>query len=244
MTLVWAYLAGTLTLINPCVLPLLPVTIAAAFQANRLGPLALAAGLVSAFVLVGFGVTAFGHLIGLDERLINRAAAVLMVAFGIVLLVPRAQLVLAAAASPLATRADARIGRGGAGVPAAGHGGLAAQFAIGALLGAVWSPCVGPTLGGAIGLAAAGESLGRAAATMAFFGAGVATVLLALAYGSRSAVGARRERLRALMPWAKPLMGGILLLVGLGVLAGVDKAIEIWLLDVMPVWLQDLSVSV
>jgi cytochrome c biogenesis protein CcdA len=237
MTYLWAYLAGTLTLINPCVLPLLPITVAAAFQASRLGPLALAGGLVAAFMVVGFGVTAFGHLIGIDENLINRTAAVMMMVFGGVLLVPKAQVFLARLATPLASGADARIGRD------AVAGGLTGQFAVGVLLGGVWSPCVGPTLGGAIGLAATGENLGHAAAVMFVFGLGVATVLLALAYGSREVVGARRERLMALMPYARPIMGVTLLVVGLVIFFHVDRMIETWLLDVMPVWLQDLSVA-
>lgn len=237
MTFLWAYLAGTLTLINPCVLPLLPVTLAAAFQASRAGPAVLAAGLVTAFMVVGFGITAFGHLLGIDEHVINRVAAWVMIAFGVILLIPRAQLLLARAATPLASGANTRIGND------VGGSGLAGQFAVGVLLGAVWSPCVGPTLGGAIGLAATGEDLLHAAAVMLVFGSGVASVLLALAYGSREVLGARRERLRAFMPWAKPVLGVTLVLVGLALVFGVDKAIETWLLDVMPVWLQDLSVS-
>ena len=115
---------------------------------------------------------------------------------------------------------------------------------MGVLLGAVWSPCIGPTLGGAIGLAASGEGLGQATVTMLAFGIGVSTVLMALAYGSRQAVSARRETLAAWMPWAKPLMGATLLVVGVAVLFHIDRMIEGWLLDLMPVWLQDLSVSV
>ena len=76
MTYVWAYLAGALTLINPCVLPLLPIIIAAAFQNSRLGPLALAAGLTLSFTVLGVGVTAFGHLAGIDDQTVSRAGAV------------------------------------------------------------------------------------------------------------------------------------------------------------------------
>ncbi len=226
-----------LTLINPCVLPLLPVVIAAAFQNSRLGPLALAAGLTVSFAVLGTSVTAFGHLLNVDADSVNRAAAVAMMAFGVVLLVPRAQIVLATLAAPLASRANAQL-------DARERAGIAGQFGVGVLLGAVWSPCVGPTLGGAIGLAASGEHLGQAAVTMLAFGVGVSTVLVALAYGSRQAVSARRERLAAWMPWAKPLMGAVLLVVGVAILFHIDRMIEGWLLDRMPVWLQDLSVSV
>ena len=237
MTYLWAYVAGALTLINPCVLPLLPIVIAAALQNSQWGPLALAAGLTLSFAALGVSVTAFGHLLGIDADSINRAAAVVMVGFGVVLLVPRAQAALATLAAPLASRANSRI-------DARERSGLAGQFGVGVLLGAVWSPCVGPTLGGAIGLAASGEGLAQATVTMLAFGIGVSTVLLALAYGSRQAVSTRREKLSAWMPWAKPLMGAILLVVGIAILFHIDRMIEGWLLDRMPVWLQDLSVSV
>ena len=237
MTLVWAYLAGVLTLINPCVLPLLPIVVAAAFQHSRHGPIALAAGLVLSFTVLGVGITAFGHLAGIDQAMVSRAAAVVMMVFGAVLLVPRAQVLLAGFAAPLAGSASARIDR----LEGAGAG-LAGQFAVGVLLGGVWSPCIGPTLGGAIGLAASGEGLGEAAITMFVFGIGVATVLIGLAYGSRQVVTSRRERLRAWMPWAKPVMGVALLVIGLAVFFHLERYAEAWLLDQMPIWLQDLSV--
>ena len=237
MTYLWAYVAGVLTLINPCVLPLLPIVIAAAFQNSRFGPLALAAGLTVSFAVLGVSVTAFGHLLSIDADSVNRAAAVAMMAFGVVLLVPRAQIMLATLAAPLASRANSRL-------DARERAGIAGQFGVGVLLGAVWSPCIGPTLGGAIGLAASGEGLGQATVTMLAFGIGVSTVLMALAYGSRQAVSSRRERLAAWMPWAKPLMGAALLVVGVAVLFHVDRMVEGWVLDLMPVWLQDLSVSV
>lgn len=237
MTLFWAWLAGVLTLINPCVLPLLPVIIAGSFQGSRHGPLYMAAGLTVSFAVVGVLVTAFGHLIGLDEELINRIAAVLLIVFGLVLLVPRAQALLASLASPLASGANQRMDgaqqRGGFG-----------QFYIGMLLGAVWSPCVGPTLGGAIGLAASGDGLLSAAFTMLAFGLGVSTILLALSYGSRELLDRRKDRLMRAMPWAKPVMGVAMLFVGLMILFHWNRAIDVWLLDHMPPWLLDLSVSV
>ena len=236
LTYLWAYLAGLLTLINPCVLPLLPIVIATAFQSARHGPIALAGGLIISFTVVGVGVTAFGHLIGLDAMFVNRAAAVLMIGFGVVLLVPQSQALLATVAAPLADGANARIDR-------IKDAGLTGQLFIGALLGAVWSPCIGPTLGGAVGLAAAGDNLAQATFTMLVFGLGVSTILLALAYGSRAVVGGRRERLMSAMPWAKPVVGAMLLLVGLAIFFHIDRAIEAWLLDIMPVWLQDLSVA-
>ena len=237
MTFIWAWLAGVLTLINPCVLPLLPVIIAGALQGHRHGPLYMAAGLTTAFTAVGVLITAFGHLIGLSSTSINTTAAVMMVMFGVVLLVPKAQERLATAAGPLASGANDTMNR-------VSSQGAPGQFAIGLLLGAVWSPCVGPTLGGAIGLAASGENLVQATFTMLAFGLGVSTILLLLSYGSRELLTSRRERMMRWMPWAKPIMGVALVLVGVSLLMQWNHAIDGWLLNIMPIWLQDLSVSV
>lgn len=237
MTFFWAWLAGVLTLINPCVLPLLPVIIAGSFQGDRHGPIYMAAGLTLSFTAVGVLVTAFGHLIGLDEQMINRIAAVLMIIFGVILLVPRAQEMLASATAPLASGANQKM------TGAQTKGGMG-QFYIGMLLGAVWSPCVGPTLGGAIGLAASGDGLLYAAITMLCFGLGVSTILLALSYGSRELLARRKDRLMRIMPWAKTIMGVAMIAVGLMLYFHLNRAIDSWLLDIMPTWLQDLSVSV
>lgn len=234
MTYLWAYLAGTLTLINPCVLPLLPIVVASAFQSSRWGPIALALGLTTSFAVVGVGVTAFGHVVGIDDRVINRAAAVLMIIFGAVLLIPRAQVALTRWVTPLASGANSHLDH-------IHTNGLTGQLVVGLLLGAVWSPCIGPTLGGAIGLAASGEGLVDATLTMFVFGIGVSTVLMALAYGSREVIIARRAALATWMPWAKPLMGATLLVVGVGIWFHIDRLIETWALNRMPAWLLDLS---
>ena len=236
MTFVWAYIAGALTLINPCVLPLLPIVIASAFQSSRYGPVALAGGLTASFAIVGVGVTAFGYLLGIDDHIVNRAAALIMIGFGVVLVLPRAQGWLSGFAAPLASGANDQLERGEG---ASGFG----QFGIGVLLGAVWSPCIGPTLGGAISLAASGADLVEATLTMLAFGIGVSTILIALAYGSREALSARKARLGRWMPWAKPVRGVTLMIIGVAIVFHCDRVIESWLLDIMPIWLQDLSVA-
>ena len=113
MDLLFAYLAGLLTLINPCVLPILPIVLASAVQVSRAGPLALAAGLSLSFVVLGVGVAAFGRALGLTPEVIAQAGAWLMVGFGVMLLVPRAASGLALATGGLATDAEdgsAKIG--------------------------------------------------------------------------------------------------------------------------------------
>ena len=103
----------------------------------------------------------------------------------------------------------------------------------------MWSPCVGPTLGAALGLAARGETLWRAAAIMAAFGLGSATLLLAAGYASRAVIG---QRLRLLQGGeaGRLVFGVLLLLVGALVATGGDKAAEAQLLARLPQWWIDL----
>lgn len=236
LDLFFAYGAGLLTLINPCVLPVLPIVIASSLQADGRGPLALAAGMGVSFVALGVGVTAFGAAVGLDQELVGQIAAVVMIGFGLVLLTPRLGQAFAGATAGVACQADVALN----GVDS---GGLRGQFLSGALLGAVWSPCIGPTLGGAIALASQRADLGWAAAIMAFFALGVATLITGLGYGAREALGARANSLRGVAERAKPVLGGALVLVGAAILLGLHHLAEAWLIQVLPYWLQDLSVA-
>lgn len=236
MDLVFGYLAGLLTLINPCVLPVLPIVLATALQAHRLGPVALAAGMSVAFVTLGLGIATLGQSIGLTADTLSDAAAVLMLIFGAILLVPRLNAGFAFATAGMAARADAGIDR-------VDRSGLGGQFLGGALLGAVWSPCVGPTLGGAISLASQGQNLVWAGAVMAAFAAGVSTVILALGYGARAALQRRRALMQRIAARAKPIMGVVFVAVGLMLMFRIHHMIQTWLITVMPYWLQDFSVS-
>ncbi|TYP84407.1 cytochrome c biogenesis transmembrane protein [Maritimibacter alkaliphilus HTCC2654] len=231
MELILAYGAGLLTLINPCVLPVLPIVLASALQAHRLGPVVLAAGMSLSFVTFGMLVSTVGYAIGLTEDTVATAGAVLMIGFGLVMLGPQANAVFASATAGLAARADG-------GIDSFDRTSLWGQFGGGLLLGAVWSPCIGPTLGGAIALASQGESLIRAFAIMVMFAAGVSTLILAIGYGLRATA------LRKFANVSRPVLGAAFLLVGFAILFRINHMIDAWLFSNMPAWLVDLSVSI
>lgn len=235
MDLVFGYLAGLLTLINPCVLPVLPIVLASALHGDRRGPLYLCAGMSVSFVALGLGLARLGPALGLFPETVERVAALVMVAFGLVLLVPALNTRFATATAGFANGADARIGRLDQSSPL----GL---FGAGAALGAVWSPCIGPTLGGAIALAARGEHLAQAAGVMIAFALGVSSVLLALAYGAQASIARRRGAMMALAQRSKPIMGAAFVVVGVAVWFRLHIALEEWALDTLPIWFSDLSI--
>ncbi len=236
MDIIFGYIAGLLTLLNPCVLPVLPVILITALNTHRLGPIYLCAGLCLTFVTVGMFVASLGPALGVDDILISRIASMVMIGFGLILLLPalsqRFTLVASTASNSLSTKTAGFDGQG-----------LNGQFITGALLGAVWTPCIGPTLGGAIALASAGNNLIWATLIMLAFALGVSTVILVLGALSRDALMRQRDRMQKLSQLARPIMGGLLVFIGLFLLLGFHYTIERWAIENLPYWFQDLSIT-
>lgn len=236
MELFFGFLAGALTLINPCVLPVLPIVLASALQSGRHGPLAIAAGMSLSFVTFGMLVATIGHSIGLTEDVLSQTGAVLMIVFGIVLLVPQLNEGFATMTAKFSSGADAQMNNLSTST-------LKSQFLGGMLLGAVWSPCIGPTLGGAISLASQGKDLLWVFAIMSSFALGVSSIVLALGYGTRQAIRSRQQQLRGIAERAKPIMGITFLIVGTMIFFKFHYVIEALLVNALPNWFLDLSTN-
>lgn len=231
-----SFLAGAASILSPCVLPILPILIASALSKHRLGTAALALGLALSFTVVGIFISTLGASIGLGTETLRRVAATLMVLFGVVMLSQRLQLAFATI--------SARIGSSGQHALASIKGeGLPSQFAIGLLLGLVWSPCVGPTLGAASTLAAQGRDLGQIALLMLVFGLGAGLPLLLLGGLSHATMMRIRGSLSSFGHAAKALMGGLFVILGTLILTGFDRKLEALLLSISPDWLTRLTTS-
>ena len=231
-----AFAAGILSILSPCVLPLVPIVLGAAVAAHPLGAVALAAGLALSFTGLGLLLAVVGFGLGIDAGMLRVAAAGIMVVLGAILLVPSWQARLAGAGSPVSAWADRHFG----GFATSGLGG---QFALGLLLGAVWSPCVGPTLGAASLLASQGQDLPKVALTMAVFGIGAALPLVLLGLLSRASLMGMRTRLMSAGKFGKGLLGAAFILIGAAIISGADKRIEAALVEASPQWLTELTTS-
>jgi cytochrome c biogenesis protein CcdA len=229
-----ALLAGSLTVVNPCVLPVLPFVLLGALERHPWGPVALAAGLVTGFSVLGLLLYGAGAAFDLSADTVRTAGALLLLVFGVVMLSAGLKNRLAAAGSRWTAPLDRLLDR------TALHG-IGGQFVAGGLLGAIWSPCSGPTLGAALTLAGQAGELPRAATILFAFGLGAAAPVVGLAYGSRRALNSRRAALARIGRIATPVMGVLLLAVALLVLSGLDKRVEAALLAVTPDWLVALT---
>lgn len=227
-------LAGVLSVLSPCVLPLVPILVGTALNTHRFGPYALALGLAISFTAVGVFIATVGASIGIDQEVFRNIAAVLLIIFGIVLLSSGLQEKFASATASIGGHGNNLLSK-------VSTDSLSGQFVLGLLLGVVWSPCVGPVLGATITLASQGASLGHVTLVMALFGLGAGLPLVLLGLLSRQAMMHVRNKLFTAGKIGKRILGVVLLSVGLLIISGLDKKFEAVIVSASPDWLISLT---
>lgn len=189
------FAGGVLTILSPCILPVLPFVFASTGQpfVRWIGPMLL--GLVIAFVSVSvIGVIGTEWVAEMTDVGRWGALAVLAVT-GVTLLSPRAATLLTGPVVRLGASVERRAIGGSREGPAAGYRPLIA-LTLGLATGLLWAPCAGPLLGIVIALAASRVAPGQSVALFAAFGLGAATALIvALAMGARLLAWFRRAGL-------------------------------------------------
>lgn len=223
--------AGGLTTLSPCVFPLLPLVLGGAVQRNKAAPLVMGLGMVLSFATIGVLIGLLGDVLNLSPEAVRSAVAVLLIAFGVVMLTPGLNERFTAFISPLASSANQVT----AGVDG---GSLRGALLLGALLGLIWSPCSGPLLGTALSLVASEGGAARGALILGLFGLGAALPLVAAAYASRAGFGRVRQWVLQHGESTKKIFAVLLLLIGTAILFGGDKWLETQVNERLPdAWL-------
>jgi cytochrome c-type biogenesis protein len=216
-----AFSAGVLTIAAPCILPMLPILLGVSVQdGNRLRPLFIALGFVTAFSGLAFLFGAFSSALGLSQETLRDGALVVLAVFGVLMVWPRPFQLLAARMSGLINRIDAVGARAGSG----NLGGLI----LGASMGAVWTPCAGPALGAILALVAGAQDPGRSALLLICYAAGAGLPMLAIAYGGQF-VAARACRLARYTYAVQRTFGVLIVLTAVAMYLQYDTLVTVWL---------------
>ena len=156
----------------------------------------------------------------------------MLIAFGLVMLVPVLNRGFTNLISPIATSANsASTGLDG--------GSLGGALMMGGLLGLVWSPCSGPLLGSALTLVASEGGALRGGLILGLFGLGAAIPLVMAAYASRAGFTRLRGWVLNHADTSKKIFGWLLMGVGVMILTGTDRWLEGQITNVMPeAWLK------
>lgn len=223
-----AFLAGALGIVSPCVWPLVPIMLASVSGSGWRGKFAIAAGLAVAFALAGGLLSWLLISLGLDPILYRGISAVMLLVVGIVLVVPKLSDILAVKLSRLVSNVDTQnqtLER------------VFGPFGIGLMLGFVWLPCVGPTLGAAIALASRGQDLLLSSLVMLSFGLGTAIALLLAATGLNKVLMSRPPAwFNYARNHGKKVLGGLLIILSIMVMTGFDLYLERISLAFIPDW--------
>jgi cytochrome c-type biogenesis protein len=227
--MVVAFVAGLLSFLSPCVLPLVPsfigfltgMTLPELGMRRRaafLHALLFIVGFSLVFILLGASATALGRTLAYYQVWLQRAGGVLIILFGL--------LCLGVLTAPgLLTERRFQLERKPVGYLGSALVGMA--FAAG------WTPCIGPVLGGILGLAATSQDVSRGMLLLAVYSAGLAVPFLLAAIAIESFFG-WFQRFRRFLPWVMRVSGVLLVFVGMLLLTGEFTRLAGWLQSLTP----------
>lgn len=227
-----ALLAGVISFLSPCVLPIVPPylaymsgvslndmsSVSAARRRAIVAALFFVMGLSTVFLLLGFTASAFGAFFLQNQILFSQISGVVVIVFGIHF--------LGIFRIPFLDR-EARMDAGDKGGSSFGAYLLGLAFAFG------WTPCIGPQLGAILSLAASEASVTRGTLLLGVYALGLGIPFLLAAMFMTRAVGVM-NRLKKHMKTIERVMGLLLLIVGIAMLTGAFSTFSFWLLETFP----------
>ncbi len=230
-----ALLAGILSFLSPCVLPIVPPYLAymtgvgvgglkSGERSAVLPALFFVLGLSTVFLLMGMAASAFGRMFLQYQDWLSRGAGAVVIILGLhflhILRIPILD-------------SEARLETGERGGGALGAYVLGLAFAFG------WTPCIGPQLGMILSLAATGGAMGRGTGLLAVYALGLGIPFLLSAIFINRAMGLM-NRIKPHLKLIERVMGVLLVVVGIALLTGAFPAFAYWLLETFP-WLARLG---
>lgn len=240
ISLLSALIAGALSFLSPCVLPLVPPYLCymagISVEQFRGGGAAVAAGssvrgnvLMSAlfftlgfatvFVALGAGASSIGLLLRQHLDVLSKIGGLIIVIMGLNFLgVFRIGLLAR----------EARFH--GSGKPAT----LTGAYIMGLAFAFGWTPCIGPVLGAILGIAASRETVGAGAGLLAVYSLGLA-IPFWIAAGFSGAFMSFLSRFRRHLGTVEKIMGGLLVLTGLAFIFGYISDMAIWFQQTFPI---------
>ena len=219
----FAFLAGVVTVLSPCILPILPIVLSGTVTGGKRRPWGIVTGFILSFTFFTLFLSAIVRATGVSPDVMRTLSVLIIGLFGVSLLIPRAQVWLEQVFSRLASKAPLGKQRQGFG------GGVL----IGLSLGLVWTPCVGPILASVISLALSGSVTGSAVVITLAYSLGTAIPMLGIAYGGRA--------LLQKVPWLvrntgiiQKLFGVLMILVALAIQFNYDRKFQAYVLTKFP----------
>jgi cytochrome c-type biogenesis protein len=225
LELLFAALAGILTIAAPCTLPMLPILLGASIgRSSHLRPAMIALGFVISFSVTALLLGAITRLFNFDPNVLREVASILLLGFGLLMLWP-------APFEWLSLRLNGWLDLGNS--SATQREGALGGLVLGTTLGLVWTPCAGPVLGSILTVIATSKDTAWASLLLIVYAIGAALPMLAIAYGGQ-AVTTRVRRVARIAPRLQQGFGIVVIAFALLSYLQYDTLIVAWLTGFYP----------
>lgn len=227
--LVFAFLAGIVTILSPCILPILPIVLSGSFLSGKHRPLGVIVGFITSFTFFAVFSFSLARALGLSTELLRNLAVLLLVFFGLTIFIPRFQLYL-----EILTSRFSSLGQGKK------RTGFTGGFFMGITLGLIWTPCVGPILASVLTLAATSNITLQLILITFSYSLGTALPLFFIAYGGKKAL-ATLPVLKKNAEKIQKIFGVLIIITALLIYFNIDRKFQTYILDVFPQYGQGLT---
>ena len=225
--LAFAFVSGVITILSPCILPVLPIVLSGGVGGGKARPFGVLAGFVVSFTVFTLALSAIVQALGIPVDALRIVAVVLIILFGLVMLVPWLRDRFELLASRIARRPAATTG-----TPAARQG-FWSGVVVGLSLGLIWTPCVGPIMASVISLALTQHVDGGSVSITLAYTLGTSIPMLGVMLGGRALL----NRVPALTRSAGAIQKGfgvLMIVVGIGIGLGWDRQFQTFVLRALP----------
>lgn len=223
LLLLFAFIGGVVTILSPCILPILPIILSGSVGGGKKKPLGIVFGFILSFTFFTLFLTSIVNILGISADFLRNLSMIVILGFGISLLVPKFQVVLEKLFSKLANK-----------TPKQGEStGFGGGIVIGLSLGLIWTPCVGPILASVISLAITGSVTGSAFFITIAYSLGTAIPMLIIMYGGRQLL----QKVPGLLKNTGKIQkafGVLMIITAIGIFFNADRSFQSYILKVFP----------
>lgn len=226
LLLLFAFIAGVVTILSPCILPILPIVLSSTIgdhKTSKRRPFGVVTGFIISFTFFTLFLSSIVKATGISADTLRFISVVVIAGFGVSLLIPKVQLLIERLFTKLAQFAPQSQNRTGFG------GGVV----VGLSLGLLWTPCVGPILASVISLALTGSVTNEAFLITLAYAIGTAIPMFAIMYGG--------QQLLRKVPWLltntekiQKVFGILMIVTALAILNNVDRKFQTFILNTFP----------
>ncbi len=220
----FAFLGGLVTVLSPCILPVLPIVLSGSLSGGHRRPIGIVVGFVLSFTLFTLFISTIVKATGISSDALRTISIAVIFLFGISLLVPGFQALMERLFTKIAGAFSSRNTQGA---------GFFSGIALGLSLGLVWTPCVGPIIASVITLAAANSVSGAAVLITFSYATGTAIPMLLITFGGRA--------LLRKIPWLLKNTGGIqkafgilMIVTAIAMFFGLDRTFQTYITNTFP----------